>query len=103
MKTKIYDRAARAMIAAPLAPTRISPITSIQPVTPQSTISGRANIWSTKVATRSAPSYQAIDHTPAPEPTASAPVFQRDARTGRPTKRDRRDLERLRRGADDQY
>ena len=44
-----------------------------------------------------------IDHTPAPEPTASAPVFQRDARTGRPTKRDRRDLERLRRGADDQY
>jgi ribosome-associated heat shock protein Hsp15 len=44
-----------------------------------------------------------IDHTPAPEPSAAAPVFERDARTGRPTKRDRRDLERLRRGADDQY
>lgn len=37
-----------------------------------------------------------IDHTPAPEPEADAAVMQRDARTGRPTKRDRRDIERLR-------
>jgi ribosome-associated heat shock protein Hsp15 len=44
-----------------------------------------------------------VDHTPAPDPQQSAPVFQRDARTGRPTKRDRRELERLRHRADDQY
>ncbi len=39
-----------------------------------------------------------VDHTPAPEPDSlnAAPVFQRDARTGRPTKRDRRDMDRLR-------
>ncbi len=43
-----------------------------------------------------------IDHTPPPpEPSAfDQPVFKRDARTGRPTKRDRRDLERLRREQD---
>ncbi|MBO9532075.1 MAG: RNA-binding S4 domain-containing protein [Solirubrobacteraceae bacterium] len=39
-----------------------------------------------------------VDHTPAPKPDSlnSAPVFKRDARTGRPTKRDRRDLDRFR-------
>lgn len=39
------------------------------------------------------------DHTPPPpEPSAfDQPLFQRDARTGRPTKRDRRELERFRR------
>lgn len=39
-----------------------------------------------------------IDHTPAPEPDPlnSAPVFQRDPRTGRPTKRDRREMDRFR-------
>jgi ribosome-associated heat shock protein Hsp15 len=37
-----------------------------------------------------------IDHTPAPDPQQQVPVFQRDARTGRPTKRDRRELDRLR-------
>ena len=39
-----------------------------------------------------------VDHTPAaPEPSEfNGPTFQRDARTGRPTKRDRRELERLR-------
>lgn len=39
-----------------------------------------------------------IDHTPAPaaDPLNSAPVFQRDARTGRPTKRDRREMDRFR-------
>lgn len=44
-----------------------------------------------------------VDHTPAPpEPSEfNQPLFQRDARTGRPTKRDRRDLERLRRNVDD--
>ena len=53
------------MIAAPLAPSSTRPSTSIQPVMPQSTISGRANTPSTKVATRSAPSYQASDQMPA--------------------------------------
>jgi ribosome-associated heat shock protein Hsp15 len=37
-----------------------------------------------------------VDHTPAPKLEEGVPVFQRDARTGRPTKRDRRDLDRLR-------
>lgn len=39
-----------------------------------------------------------VDHTPAPvEPSAfDQPVFKRDARTGRPTKRDRRDLDKFR-------
>lgn len=37
-----------------------------------------------------------IDHTPAPKLEDVTPVFKRDARTGRPTKRDRRELERLR-------
>lgn len=42
-----------------------------------------------------------VDHTPAPDPVREVPVFQRDARTGRPTKRDRRELDRLRRSAQD--
>jgi ribosome-associated heat shock protein Hsp15 len=44
-----------------------------------------------------------VDHTPPPpEPSEfDAPLFKRDARTGRPTKRDRRDLERFKRGQDD--
>jgi ribosome-associated heat shock protein Hsp15 len=37
-----------------------------------------------------------VDHTPAPKPEDNQPVLQRDARTGRPTKRDRRDIDRLR-------
>lgn len=37
-----------------------------------------------------------VDHTPAPKQDELTPVFQRDPRTGRPTKRDRRDLDRLR-------
>ncbi len=39
-----------------------------------------------------------VDHTPPPpDPSAfNQPTFKRDARTGRPTKRDRRDLERFR-------
>lgn len=42
-----------------------------------------------------------VDHTPAPDPAREVPVFQRDARTGRPTKRDRRELDRFRRSAQD--
>jgi ribosome-associated heat shock protein Hsp15 len=39
-----------------------------------------------------------VDHTPPPPPPdATAPAFRRDPGTGRPTKRDRRDLDRLRR------
>lgn len=43
-----------------------------------------------------------VDHTPAPTAPSEfdQPVFKRDARTGRPTKRDRRDLEKLRRSDD---
>lgn len=38
-----------------------------------------------------------IDHTPAPAPEDRLPAFeQRDARIGRPTKRDRREIDRLR-------
>ncbi|MFT4034397.1 MAG: RNA-binding S4 domain-containing protein [Patulibacter sp.] len=38
-----------------------------------------------------------VDHTPAPKPDElNAAFVQRDARTGRPTKRDRREIERLR-------
>lgn len=37
-----------------------------------------------------------VDHTPQPEPQEAAAVLQRDARAGRPTKRDRREIERLR-------
>lgn len=40
-----------------------------------------------------------LDRTPAPPPgVANGPVGVRDPSTGRPTKRDRRQLERLRRG-----
>jgi len=42
-----------------------------------------------------------IDHTPAPKLEEGIPVFQRDARTGRPTKRDRREIDRLRGRADE--
>ncbi len=38
-----------------------------------------------------------IDRSPPPPPReVSAPVFDRDAHTGRPTKRDRRQIERIR-------
>lgn len=37
-----------------------------------------------------------VDHSPPLEPASSAPVFRRDRGTGRPTKRDRRQLDRLR-------
>lgn len=40
-----------------------------------------------------------VDHSPPPAPRAQAPAdpFARDRGTGRPTKRDRREMERLRR------
>ncbi len=37
-----------------------------------------------------------VDHSPIREPEQFIPVFVRDAGAGRPTKRDRRDLDRLR-------
>jgi ribosome-associated heat shock protein Hsp15 len=37
-----------------------------------------------------------IDRTPAPPPQATAPVARRERGAGRPTKRERRDIERLR-------
>jgi ribosome-associated heat shock protein Hsp15 len=38
-----------------------------------------------------------VDHSPPPPPSdATAPAFRRERGTGRPTKRDRRDLDRLR-------
>ena len=37
-----------------------------------------------------------VDHSPPPAVADGVPVFRRDPGTGRPTKRDRRDLDRLR-------
>src|SRR5664280_503708 len=56
----------RAMITAPLDPNSSRPMIKVQPVTPQTTISGRAYRLSTVVATRSAPSKDTIDQMPAP-------------------------------------
>lgn len=39
-----------------------------------------------------------IDHSPPVERDAVTPVFQRERGAGRPTKRDRRQIDRLRRG-----